>query len=221
MCNLYSHTTARQAVLRLFRVSDNRAIAFAPQPAIFPAGRAPVVRLASDGERELESLSWGFVLLQRGRAPRRVTNVRDDKLAVSPFWKGSFAERRCLVPASSFAEPKGRNPATWYWFALKGDEPRPPFAFAGIWRRWQGPLKKDGPQVDIEVFAFVTTRPNPLVASIHPARMPVILAAQRDHDTWLSGSPKQALACVTTYPGEHMAIVQSGSERMDLGAGGR
>jgi len=48
-----------------------------PLAAIFPGHMAPVVRRASDGERELSMLSWGFVLPQNGKAPRRVTNVRD------------------------------------------------------------------------------------------------------------------------------------------------
>ena len=30
MCNLYAMTTSREAVLRLFRVSDNRAVTFEP-----------------------------------------------------------------------------------------------------------------------------------------------------------------------------------------------
>jgi putative SOS response-associated peptidase YedK len=56
-------------------------------------------------------LTWGFVLLQDGRAPKRVTNTRDDKIK-SPFWSESFKQRRCLVPASSFCEPHdGRKPA--------------------------------------------------------------------------------------------------------------
>jgi len=62
------------------------------------------------------------VLPQPGRAPRRVTNVRDDKLRGSNFWSESFERRRCLVPASSFCEPNGDvKPATWHWFALKGE----------------------------------------------------------------------------------------------------
>jgi putative SOS response-associated peptidase YedK len=81
-------------------------------------------------------LSWGFVLPQNGKAPRRVTNVRDDKVLTSRFWQDSFEKRRCLVPASSFCEPNGDvKPATWHWFALKGEEPRPLYAFPGIWRR--------------------------------------------------------------------------------------
>ena len=83
MCNLYSVTRNHDAILRLFRVSHNRAVPVGPQPAIFPGYQAPVVRQAPDGERELVDLNWGFVLLQKDRAPRRVTNVRDDKILTS------------------------------------------------------------------------------------------------------------------------------------------
>ena len=91
-------TTAPEAVRRLFRVPHNRAGDIKPQTAIFPAYDAPVVRPTADGERELVTMSWGFVLLQAGKAPRRVTNVRDDKVLTSSFWRASFEERRCLVP---------------------------------------------------------------------------------------------------------------------------
>jgi putative SOS response-associated peptidase YedK len=106
-------TRGREAMLRLFRVSDNRAVVIEPKPAIFPGYLAPIVRTADDGERELVNLNWGFVLLQKDRAPRRVTNVRDDKILTSKFWRPSFEQRRCLVPASSYCEPKGVKPAVW------------------------------------------------------------------------------------------------------------
>jgi putative SOS response-associated peptidase YedK len=107
-------TRSREAMLRLFRVGDNRAAAIEPKPAIFPGYIAPVVRKPTDGERELVNLNWGFVLLQKGLAPRRVPNVRDDKIITSKFWRPSFEQRRCLVPASSYCEPKGEKPATWH-----------------------------------------------------------------------------------------------------------
>ena len=66
-------TRARAAMLRLFRVGDNRAAAVEPKTAIFPGYVAPIVRKAEDGERELINLNWGFVLQQKGRAPRRVS----------------------------------------------------------------------------------------------------------------------------------------------------
>ena len=152
----------------------------------------PCARLADDRERELVNLSWGFVLLVDGKAPRRVTNVRDDKVQSSSFWKDSFEERRCLVPVTSFSEAKGLKPAIWHWFALKGDVPRPLFAFAGIWRKYKGPLKKDGESVEVEVFAFMTTTPNELVATISHDRMLVILIKEEEFETWLNGKIHEA-----------------------------
>jgi putative SOS response-associated peptidase YedK len=216
MCNLYSMTRTAEAVRRLFRVQHNRAVAFEPRSAIFPAYEAPIIRTAADGERELVTASWGFVLLQNGKAPRRVTNVRDDKVLGSSFWRQSFEQRRCLVPASSYCEPKGERPATWHWFALNGDDERPLFAFPGIWRRYRGPVKKDGPVEDVEVYAFMTTEPNELTASINHERMPVLLSTQEQCDTWLSGTPKEAYALARSFPAELMRIVQSGADKEDL-----
>jgi putative SOS response-associated peptidase YedK len=75
------------ALPRAALASHNRASAFDPQDAIFPGYQAPVVRNAADGEREFVVLNWGFVLLQKDRARRRVTNVRDDKILESKFWR--------------------------------------------------------------------------------------------------------------------------------------
>ena len=103
MCNFYSMIKAPAAIASLFRVPHNRAQQFDPMPAIFPGWSAPVVRRAADGERELLTMSWGFVLLQDGKAPRRVTNTRDDKMQ-SRFWKSSFDQRRCLVRITVIAD---------------------------------------------------------------------------------------------------------------------
>lgn len=216
MCNLYSMTRSRDEVRRWFCVSDNRAAAFEPLDAIFPGYSAPIVRLAADGERELAVLSWGFVLLQEGRAPKRVTNVRDDKILTSSFWKASFQERRCLVPASSYCEPNGEKPAVWHWFAITGDHSRPLFAFPGIWRTYTGPLKKDGVSVTLDVFAFMTTEPNALTVSINHERMPVLLSTDEQFETWLKGSPKEAFGLAQRFPADAMRIVQFGKEKKDL-----
>ncbi len=216
MCNLYSMTRVPEAVRRMFGVAHNRAAAFEPVPAIFPGYVAPVVRKAADGERELVTMNWGFMLLQKDRAPRRVTNVRDDKILSSPFWKTSFEQRRCLVPASSYCEPKGEKPATWHWFALDGEEHRPMFAFPGVWTRYRGPTKKSGDNVDQEVFAFMTTEPNALTASINHERMPVLISDPADFETWLSAPAPEAFKLARSYAAEQMRIVQSGAHREDL-----
>ena len=221
MCNLYSMTRNREAILRLFRISPNRAAAFAPLDAVFPGHTAPVIRQASDGERELVAMSWGFVLLQKGKAPRRVTNVRDDTIRTSPFWRSSFEERRCLVPATSFCEPNGDvKPATWHWFALKSQNhgnggERPVFAFAGVWRRYKGPIRKDGETLELDVYAFLTTTPNDLVATVNHERMPVLLNSRDACDIWLDGRDDDAFALARNYPAEAMQIVREGFDKSD------
>jgi putative SOS response-associated peptidase YedK len=197
MCNLYSVRTSRAALARKFRLSDNRIEAFDPLPAIFPGHMAPIVKQGTDGERELVMRSWGFILLREGYAPKRVTNTRDDKVDTK-FWKDSFIQRRCLVPATAFCEPDEGKPARWHWFALKGDEPRPMFAFAGIYRQWKGPIKKAGPNVDVEVFSFMTTEPNSLTTTINHERSPVLLIEEAECNAWLTGTPEEASRLMKT-----------------------
>jgi putative SOS response-associated peptidase YedK len=215
MCNLYSVRTSRAALARKFRLSDNRMVAFDVLPAIFPGHMAPIIKQTEDGERELVVRSLGFILLRDGYAPKRVTNTRDDK-AYSKFWKDSFEKRRCLVPATAFCEPDEGKPANWHWFALKGDDERPLFALPGIYRQWKGPIKKNGPNVDIEVFSFMTTLPNALTAAINHERSPAILTEEKQFATWLQGSPKEAFGVIKTSDPERMQIVQSGLDKKDL-----
>jgi putative SOS response-associated peptidase YedK len=215
MCNLYSQTRSREALRGLFRLSDNRCGEINAQPSIFPKSVAPVVRLAADGERELVAMMWGFPLIRKGYAPKPVTNVRDDTVLTSPFWRPSFESRRCLVPASSYCEPDDMSPAGWHWFALIPPEERPLFAFAGIWKRYAGPVKKDGPSIEIDVFAFMTTNPNALTSTIMHDRMPVLLSEPQEFDAWLNGSPDAAYGLVRPYDADRMRIVQSGSDKAD------
>jgi putative SOS response-associated peptidase YedK len=216
MCNLYSQTRNVEAIRRLFKVNHNRSTAIEPQPAIFPGWNGSVIRNAEDGERELATMSWGFVLPQPGKAPRRVTNVRDDKILTSRFWKPSFEARRCLVPASSYCEPDTGKPAKWHWSAVNGDEDRRLFAFPGVWQRWNGPIKKDGPTVELDVYSCLTTAPNALTDSINHERMPVLLSEDADFEAWLSGTPAEAYALARSFDAEKMRIVQSGLEKEDL-----
>ena len=215
MCNLYSIKTKRVDLARKFALSDNRMAAFETLPAIFPGYMAPIIKQSADGERELVMRSWGFILLRDGYAPKRVTNTRDDKVATK-FWKESFDMRRCLVPATSFCEPDEGKPARWHWFALKAEEPRPLFAFAGIYRQWKGPIKKVGPNVNIEVYSFMTTLPNTLTSTINHERSPVLLTTNAECNTWLTGTPEEAFGLIKTSDPERMHIVQSGLDKEDL-----
>jgi putative SOS response-associated peptidase YedK len=60
--------------------------------------------------------------------------------------------------------------------------------------------------------SFLTTTPNAIVKPIHPNRMPVILKRE-DHDTWLTGTPEQALGLTAPYPADEMQIVYTGETK--------
>ena len=87
------------------------------------------------------------------------------------------------------------------------------FAFPGIWRRYQGPVRKDGPNVEIEVYSFLTTTPNAMVATINHERMPVLLTRKDEFETWLKGTAGEALALAREYSPEQMRICGRASTR--------
>ena len=63
MCNLYSITTAVEAMRNLFKVAAERDHLGNAEPldAVWPKYPAPVVRLAEGGAREMLPMSWGFL----------------------------------------------------------------------------------------------------------------------------------------------------------------
>lgn len=206
MCNLYANTMPQDAMRSSFDVAPqhDRLGNAEPLAAIFPKGSAPVARRGADGELELVRLQWGFLTPKRSKRtgepikPAAWNNARDDSLH-KPLWRSSFNERRCLVPATSFAEATGAKPATWHWFAINGAEPRPPFAFAGLWRE-----DMDG----FETYTVITTTPNTLTERYHN-RMPVILD-HTDYAQWLGADTDIAKVLLRPFPAEHMRVVQEG-----------
>ncbi len=208
----------QDAIRRLFRVDPQRD-RLGNQPPLtanFPGYDAPVVRKGDDGERELVRLNWGFVLLQPGgKVPKRVTNARRDKVRTSGFWKSSLEQRRCLVPVTSFAEPTATKPAEWYWFGrpAEGDDVRPLFAFAGIWRIWKGTLKVRGEEVtNPAVYSFLTVPPNDVVKPIHKKAMPAVLTTSEQHGQWLDGTTDGAMKLARPAPIDAVVVVHRGEK---------
>lgn len=60
MCNLYSITSAREAIRALFRVSQDHTANQSPLPVVFPDQLAPVIRQDRDGARVMLAMRWGF-----------------------------------------------------------------------------------------------------------------------------------------------------------------
>ena len=121
-----------------------------------------------------------------------VTNIRN---VSSAHWRGWLGKRnRCIVPATSFCEyldTKSRK--TPIWFALSAD--RPLFAFAGLWTPWCGVRGPKSASVEglHELFGFLTTEANAIVAPVHSEAMPVILTTPAEVDLWLEGDTPDAL----------------------------
>lgn len=204
MCNLYSISRGQDAIRRLFRVARDLTGNLAALPSVYPDSLAPVIRLASDGERELSTMRWGFPPPPNlGKAP--VTNVRNLK---SSYWRGWLkAEWRCLVPATSFCEWTDAKPKVTHWFAL--DESRPLFAFAGIWRLWTGERK--GEAAEHRLFAILTAQSNDVVRPVHAKAMPVLLTTAQEWDIWLTGTAGEAAALQRPLPEGSLRVVATGA----------
>lgn len=190
MCNLYRLSKSQSEVAAFFRD-------ISPDLAPPPPGNAgeevypgyPGVVLA---EGRLRQMAWGFPLVLKGAQgqnlrPKPVNNARTDKLA-TPFWSASFRNRRCLIPATGWAEAEGvKGAMTRTWIAPPG---QPIFAIAGIWR---------GSDEWGDVYSMVMTDASPAMQGLH-TRMPMLLAPG-DWRTWASGSTADALALCQPWAG--------------------
>jgi putative SOS response-associated peptidase YedK len=213
MCNLYSLTKGQAAIRDLFRALQDRTGNLPLFPGIFPDQMAPIVRTGVDSERELVTARWGMPgPPQYGGAP--VTNIRN---VSSPHWQGWLGKRnRCLVPATSFCEYADAKPRkTPIWFALDVD--RPLFAFAGLWASWRGLRGPKSVPVhgEHQLFGFLTTEANAIVAPIHPKAMPVILTTPGEFDQWLEADTIDALVLQRPLPDDHYASSRRARRRTE------
>jgi len=192
MCGRYSITTAPEALRRLFEYANLPNLE--PRWNVAPTQPAPVVRQTGAG-RELSLLRWGLIPAWAKDASigARCINARADTVDAKPAFREAFRARRCLIPADGFFEWRAESHAKQpYRIVVNGGEP---FAFAGLWERWQRAGET------IESFAIVTTEANDALQALHH-RMPVILAPE-DHARWLGGSPAEAKALLRPLP-SHM-----------------
>jgi len=162
MCNLYRMTSPIADVANMAKAMADPGANFAAE--VYKGYQGLVV---ADGVAR--SMVWGFPRHQVSKTtgkplrPSHTNNARDDKL-LSFFWKDSFANRRCLIPVTAWAEAegeKGRMTRTWY--SLPNVEM---FAVAGIWR----PTDEWG-----DAYSMVMVNGCEQMADVHD-RMPVILS---------------------------------------------
>ena len=116
------------------------------------------------------------------------------------------------MPFTSFckyADTKPRKPPTW--FAL-GDD-RPLAFFAGLWTTWRGRRGTKNPiEGEHQLFGFLTTEPNAVVAPIHPKAMPVILSTEAEIEEWLTAPVEEVLKLQRPLPNATLKIVARGEK---------
>lgn len=211
MCNLYNATTTFEAMRQLFMPLNDLTNRLTPQMDVFPDYPAPIGRKDANGDREFAIARWGMPTppqFLKGDVGYGVTNIRNVK---SPHWRSWLGPaHRCIVPATSFSEyGQHADPVTKKkpirWFALNEDKPL--FWFAGIWTSWYSVRKKKEGPVQADIFAFLTTEPNSVVAPIHPQAMPLILTTTEEIDIWMNAPAEEALQLQRPLPDQNLILL--------------
>lgn len=179
MCGRYATTRGAGELSALFESSDDTDGLARPDHNVAPTDPVPLVRVSPEGHRSLAVARWGL-LPHWSRSPAgaaRMINARAETVATSRAYAGSFARRRCLVPADGWYEwvrrPDGGRQA---YFMTPRDGSV--LALAGIWSTWES-----GADTRL-TFSVLTTAALGDLAEVHD-RMPVLLPPER-WSSWLA-----------------------------------
>jgi len=196
MCGRYRCRSDKQRIAEAFEAGMGpEELDLDPDDDIAPGSIQPVVAINREGERQIELMRWGFQL-----PDRLLFNARSEGIETSKFWKDSFQERRCIVPADAIFEwPQAGSSKKKlkYEIVLPGREP---FGMAGLWN-----LRKD-PKTDQweRTFAILTGEPNEVMQPIHD-RMTTFLEP-RDYAEYLETAEKLPLHLLRILPSEAMRV---------------
>jgi putative SOS response-associated peptidase YedK len=183
MCGRFTLKASAHELQEAFPLFELPALA--PRYNVAPTQSVLAVRQeTADVKPHGVLLRWGLVPFWASDTTigTRLINARGDTVRDKPAFRSAFKKRRCLVLSDGFYE--------WQQAAKKGAKKQPyhirrpdqkPFAFAGLWERWD----KEGEPV--ETCTIITTDANAPLRSLHD-RMPVILDA-KDYARWLDPGP--------------------------------
>ena len=85
--------------------------------------------------------------------------------------------------------------------------------FAGLWTPHTAVRTLKTGEESIEVFGFLTTTANNVVAAVHPKAMPVILTTPDEIDTWLQADWPEARARRRPLPDDALTVVARGPRK--------
>jgi putative SOS response-associated peptidase YedK len=207
MCGRFTLFTPASRLAEVFLPGE--ALTVTPRYNIAPSQPILAVRAsAAPGRREFAMPRWGLIppWARDAAVGNRLINARAETVSEKPAFRRAFRERRCLVPADGFYEWKREGAVKRpYYVRMRGGAP---FAFAGLWERWEGA----GGEA-VETCAILTTEPNGLLAPIHD-RMPLILSPE-EYDPWLDPSvrsPERLAPLLRPLPDGEMEAYPVGRE---------
>ena len=199
MCGRFALTLPDEAMAQLFDAALGATLMPTPRYNICPTQKITTVVAGADG-RHLVPMRWGFLphWYKTDRDGPLLINARAETLVEKPAFRKACRVTRCLIPASGFYEwtktaEESRLP--WYIYP-KG---APVFAFAAIWRDWQG---QDVPTQS--TCAIVTTSAHDAISHIHN-RMPVMIAP-KDYGLWLGEQGHGAASLLHPPPTEALGF---------------
>ena len=170
-----------------------------PRYNICPSQDAACIMVHPEsGERVVRKLRFGLVphWADDLKVGYKMINARAETVREKPAFRGAFAKRRLIVPASGFFEWQklnGKQP--WYYFKENGE----PLGLAGLWEHWSG-----GDGETLFSFTIITVPANSLVEKVHE-RMPAVLKPS-DYTGWLSeADPAAAHEMLAPYPPAEIA----------------
>jgi putative SOS response-associated peptidase YedK len=193
MCGRFTLRQDAKALQRMFQLLLPE---LEPRYNIAPTQDVLIVRdRAEDAGREAAMVRWGLVpwWATDTKIGNRMINARAESAIEKRSFKQALLKRRCLVVADGWYEWQ-RGPSQKQPYLLHFPESRP-FAFAGMWERWE----KGGEPV--ESCTILTTAAADSLADIHD-RMPLVLDPSM-YDTWLDPTlqePERILPMLAPAP---------------------
>ena len=198
MCGRFVRATPIERYSALFSASGS--IELKASYNIAPSSQILLARNNAKGGRELVALKWGLVpsWSKEPKTEYSTINARAETVDEKPTFRNAFKSRRCLIASDGFIEWQKKSDGTKqpYFIDLADQKP---FAFAGIWERWE----REG-QI-LESCAIIVTQANDLMKPIHD-RMPVILSPEFS-DAWMNGketNTSNLKSLLVPYPSDRM-----------------
>ena len=186
MCGQYAIVSKIEKIEKQFNVRAKEDMESFENKIIVPGTKGLVI--TDENPKIIQAYTFGFtpgwanklkyIINARAEGDHNKDNSPDytggKGIISKPFFRKVIRSQRCLVIADSFIESTRKDSDNYRSkksFNVYLKDHVNPFAFAGIWDKWQD---KDTGEIH-DTFAIITTRPNKLMLKIPHDRMPVVL----------------------------------------------